>query len=65
LQPFLLEVANPAGGGQLNSTLPAIPASNLLNYDSNGNTIFNGQQNVYDFENRLVQRGGVSIIYDG
>ena len=61
---------------QLNSTLPAIPGSGLLNYDANdrtstdvydanGNTTFNGQQNVYDFENRLVQRGGVSIVYDG
>jgi hypothetical protein len=23
-------------------------------FDANGNTTFNGQQNVYDFENRLV-----------
>jgi RHS repeat-associated protein len=35
-------------------------------YDANGNTILNsGQTNVYDFENRLVQRGGVKIVYDG
>ncbi len=50
---------------QLSSTLSAVPASGLLNYDANdrtstdvfdanGNTVFNGQQNVYDFENRLV-----------
>src|SRR6266700_465912 len=50
---------------QLISTLSAVPASGLLNYDANdrtstdvydanGNTVFNGQQNVYDFENRLV-----------
>ncbi len=61
---------------QLNSTLSAVPASGLLNYDANdrtstevydanGNTTFNGQQNVYDFENRLIQRGGVTIVYDG
>ncbi len=61
---------------QLNSTLPAVPASGLLNYDANdrtstdvfdanGNTTFNGQQSIYDFENRLVARGGVSIVYDG
>ncbi len=61
---------------QLSSTLPAVPASGLLNYDANdrtstdvfdanGNTTFNGQKNVYDFENRLVQRGGVAIVYDG
>src|SRR5258708_3732915 len=61
---------------QLSSTLPAIPASGLLNYDANdrtstdvfdanGNTTFNGQQNVYDFENHLVTRGGVTIVYDG
>lgn len=35
-------------------------------YDANGNTTFNsGQTNVYDFENRLVQRGGAKIVYDG
>jgi len=34
-------------------------------FDSNGNTTFNGQQNVYDFENRLVQAGGVNLVYDG
>ena len=61
---------------QLNSTLAAVPPTGLLNYDandrtatgsydSNGNLVFNGQQNVYDFENRLVQRGGVKIVYDG
>jgi RHS repeat-associated protein len=62
---------------QRNSTLPAIVATGLLNYDandrvstdtfdSNGNTTINsGQTNVYDFENRLVQRGGVKIVYDG
>jgi RHS repeat-associated protein len=60
---------------QLNSTLPAVPTG-LLNYDANdristqvydnnGNTINNGLQNVYDFENRLVQRGNVQIVYDG
>jgi RHS repeat-associated protein len=61
---------------QINSTLPAIPSTGLLNYDANdrtgtdvydnnGNTINNGIQNVYDFENHLVQRGGVSVVYDG
>jgi RHS repeat-associated protein len=62
---------------QRNSTLPAIVATGLLNYDandrvstdtfdSNGNTTINSAQtNVYDFENRLVQRGGVKIVYDG
>jgi hypothetical protein len=61
---------------QLSSTLPAVPATGLLNYDANdrvstqvfdnnGNTINNGTQNVYDFENRLVQRGNVQITYDG
>jgi RHS repeat-associated protein len=61
---------------KIDSTLPAIPASGLLNYDandrtaanvfdSNGNTINNGVQNVYDFEDHLVQRGGVTIVYDG
>ena len=62
---------------QRNSTLPAIVATGLLNYDANdrvstdsydanGNTILNsGQTNVYDFENRLVPHGGVTVAYDG
>ena len=62
---------------QRNSTLPAVPATGLLNYDandrtstdpsdSNGNLLLSGAgTNVYDFENRLVQSGGVSLVYDG
>jgi RHS repeat-associated protein len=62
---------------QRSSTLPAIVPTGLLSYDANdrvstdsydanGNTTLNsGQTNVYDFENRLVQRGGVKIVYDG
>ena len=62
---------------QLNSTLAAIVPSGLLSYDANdrvstdtfdanGNTTINsGQTNVYDFENHLVQRGGVTVVYDG
>jgi RHS repeat-associated protein len=61
---------------RIDSTVSAIPASGLLNYDANdrtatdvydnnGNTVNNGIQNVYDFENHLVQRGGVSLVYDG
>lgn len=62
---------------QRNSTLPAVVPTGLLSYDANdrvstdsydanGNTVINsGQTNVYDFENRLVQRGGVKIVYDG
>jgi RHS repeat-associated protein len=62
---------------QRNSTVPAVVATGLLNYDpndrvstdifdANGNTIANsGTTNVYDFENRLVRRGGVTILYDG
>ncbi len=61
---------------QLSSTVSAIP-SGLLNYDANdrlstdlydnnGNTINNGGiGNIYDFENHLVQRGNVFIVYDG
>ncbi|HET8891811.1 MAG TPA: PKD domain-containing protein [Candidatus Angelobacter sp.] len=60
----------------IDSTVSAIPASGLLNYDANdristdvydnnGSTVNNGIQNVYDFENRLVQRGGVTLVYDG
>ncbi len=61
---------------QLNSTVPAIPTG-MLNYDANdrlstdlydnnGSTINNGGiGNIYDFENHLVQRGNVFIVYDG
>jgi YD repeat-containing protein len=62
---------------QRNSTLPAVVATGLLNYDandrtatdpydSNGNLLNGGVgSNVYDFENRLVAAGGVSLVYDG
>jgi RHS repeat-associated protein len=62
---------------QRNSTLGAVPATGLLNYDANdrtstdpydpnGNLLASGgNTNIYDFENRLVQAGGVRIVYDG
>jgi RHS repeat-associated protein len=62
---------------QRNSTVPAVPATGLLNYDANdrtstdfydagGNLLSSGAgANVYDFENRLVQAGGVKLVYDG
>lgn len=62
---------------QRNSTLAAIAATGLLNYDANDRTatdpydangnLLNGGvgSNVYDFENHLVQAGGVSLVYDG
>jgi len=35
-------------------------------YDANGNLLNSGTgANVFDFENRLVQSGGVNIVYDG
>jgi RHS repeat-associated protein len=64
----------------MTSTVPNLTAAGLLNYDANdrittdaaeqydaaGNTTAAGTvTNVYDFENRLVQRGAVSVIYDG
>ena len=62
---------------QRGSTLPAVVATGLLNYDANdrtstdpydanGNLLQSGAgTNVYDFENRLVQAGGVKLVYDG
>ena len=62
---------------QRNSTVPAIPATGLLNYDANdrittdpydanGNLLNAGAgPNVYEFENHLVQAGGVQLVYDG
>ncbi|HKM90109.1 MAG TPA: RHS repeat-associated core domain-containing protein, partial [Candidatus Acidoferrales bacterium] len=35
-------------------------------YDNNGNTVSSGGTvNVYDFENHLIQKDGVSMVYDG
>ncbi len=58
------------------STVPAIPAGMFFYdandrlttdaYDANGNTTSSGGiENSYDFENRLVQRGAITIVYDG
>ncbi|HEY6388091.1 MAG TPA: RHS repeat-associated core domain-containing protein [Candidatus Acidoferrum sp.] len=62
---------------QLTSTLAPVPAG-LWNYDANdrftagdtydndGNTVSSGGiANVYDFENHLTQKAGVTIVYDG
>lgn len=70
-------VYSPVGNRKtLTSTVAAIPAG-VMNYDandristdasdSNGNNLgAGGIENVYDFENHLVQRGGVTIVYDG
>jgi RHS repeat-associated protein len=62
---------------QRTSTLPGVVSTGLLNYDANdrtatdpydagGNLLSSGAgANVYDFENRLVQAGGVKLVYDG
>jgi RHS repeat-associated protein len=62
---------------QRTSMLPGVVATGLLNYDANdrtstdpydpnGNLLSSGAgSNAYDFENRLVQAGGVQIVYDG
>jgi YD repeat-containing protein len=67
------------GGNQTqrNSTVPAIPATGTLTYDANdrsstdpydanGNLLNSGTgTNTWDFDNRLIQDGGVNIVYDG
>ena len=61
---------------QLTSTLALVPSSAFTYdandrltsdiYDANGNTIFSGgTANAYDFEDHLIQHGGVSLLYDG
>lgn len=65
---------------QKTSTLPGFAgASSTYNtndelstdqYDAEGNTVGSGANTgangyVYDFENRLVQQGGISVVYDG
>ena len=61
---------------RMDSTIPAIPAA-LVNYDGNdrdsvnpydrnGNLLINdGGNNVYDFEDHLVQHGFLTMAYDG
>lgn len=61
---------------QLNSTLALVPSGAFTydandrltsdSYDANGNTIFSGGTgNAYDFEDHLIQHGGVTLVYDG
>jgi len=75
---FSALASNPVGNRkQITSTLAPVPAG-LRNYDANdrftagdtyddnGNTVSSGGiANVYDFENHLIQKAGVSIVYDG
>jgi len=60
----------------MTSTLGAVPGGTFSydnndrlaidTYDANGNTISSGGISyVYDFENRLLMRGAVAIVYDG
>ena len=60
---------------QQTSTVPAVPALvsayddndriTTQSYDANGNVLNDGFANGYDFENHLVQRRGVTLVYDG
>jgi RHS repeat-associated protein len=61
---------------QMTSTLNAVPGGSFSydandriagdTFDNNGNTISAaGISYVYDFENRLLMRGAVTIVYDG
>jgi RHS repeat-associated protein len=61
---------------QMASTLPPVPAGVFFydandrlttdTYDNDGNTVsFAGIQNTYDFENHMVQKGAVKLVYDG
>lgn len=60
----------------MSSTLAAVPAGTFFYdandrlttdvYDANGNTTVNASiGNAYDFENRLVRHGLVTVVYDG
>ncbi len=60
----------------MTSTLSAVPGGSFFYdandrlttdiYDANGNTISSGGISYsYDFENRLLMRGAVTIVYDG
>jgi RHS repeat-associated protein len=61
----------------LSSTIPSLPGSVSYNYDANdrlttdtydsdGNTLSSaGTASTYDFENRMLTHGSVSMVYDG
>jgi RHS repeat-associated protein len=60
----------------MTSTLGAVPGGtfsydnndrlSIDSYDANGNTISSaGISYVYDFENRLLMRGAITMVYDG
>jgi RHS repeat-associated protein len=60
----------------LNSTLPPAGGNTYTydaddrlgtdQYDGNGNTVLSGGvSDTYDFENHLIQKGSVEIVYDG
>ncbi len=61
----------------LNSTIPSLPGGISYSYDTddrlttdaydnNGNTISSGgTANTYDFENRMLTHGAVTLVYDG
>jgi hypothetical protein len=52
----------PAGG--ISYTYDADDRLGSDQYDNNGNTILSGgTSDVYDFENHLIQKGGVTIVY--
>jgi RHS repeat-associated protein len=68
---------DPAGNRlQMNSTLAAVPSGSFSLdtndrltselYDANGNTISSGGiSNLFDFEDRLLQHGAITVVYDG
>ena len=60
----------------MTSTLSAVPSGSFSydnndrlaidTYDNNGNTVSSaGTSNTYDFENRMLTHGAVTLIYDG
>jgi RHS repeat-associated protein len=61
----------------LTSTIPSLPGGNSYSYDANdrlstdtydndGNTISSGGvASTYDFENRMLTHGSVTMVYDG
>ena len=61
---------------QMTSTLAAVPGGTFMydnndrlttdTYDSNGNTVSSaGIADTYDFENRMLTHGAVTMVYDG
>ncbi len=56
----------PSLGGGMTYSYDANDRLSTDTYDNDGNTVISGgTANTYDFENRMLTHGGVTLVYDG